>query len=47
MKEQKELKRFRSHAERVALWQRNVQIFLTILVVLLDILLALRAFHFI
>lgn len=47
MKEDKPLKKYRSHAERIAMWQRNIQILLTILVVVLDILLALRAFHFI
>lgn len=47
MTEDKPLKKYRSHAERIAMWQRNIQILLTILVVVLDILLALRAFHFI
>lgn len=40
----KPLKRYRSHAERVALIQRNIQITLTALALLTNLLVALKVF---
>jgi hypothetical protein len=40
----KPLKTFRSHAERMALWQRNIQIALTALALCTNLLVALKVF---